>query len=100
MVLIIHWNEIESIQCCKMLLLGQGVFKREPIICKGQCNELQQRLSLTGTQNNYFSLLPKVMKWDNSAKDGAGTVTRDVITFVDDVRIVGHSKSNCHKVHR
>jgi hypothetical protein len=40
------------------------------------------------------------MKWDNSAKDGAGTVTRDVITFVDDVRIVGHSKSNCHKVHR
>ena len=40
------------------------------------------------------------MKWNDSAHDGAGAVSGDVITFVDDVRIVGHSKANCHAVHR
>jgi hypothetical protein len=57
------------------------------------------RLNLPGSQD-YDPLLPKVMKWDDSANEGNGAVAGDVITFVDDVRIVGHSKANCHKVHR
>ena len=57
------------------------------------------RLNLPGS-DAYDPLLPKVMKWKESANNGSGAVAGDVITFVDDVRIVGHSKGNCHAVHR
>lgn len=57
------------------------------------------RLNLPGS-SDYDPGLPKVMKWNDSALEGTGAVSGDVITFVDDVRIVGHSKSNCHAVHR
>ena len=44
---------------------------------------------------------PKVMKWNDLALDNRGTpVAGDVITFVDDGRITGFSKENCHEVHR
>ena len=48
----------------------------------------------------YNPELPKVMKWNEQALDGEGAVAGDVITFVDDGRITGHSKENCHNVHR
>ncbi len=62
------------------------------------------RMNLPG-QENYDPLLPKVMKWNDTASDNntgivTGAVAGDVITFVDDVCIIGHSKENCHGVHR
>jgi hypothetical protein len=36
------------------------------------------------------------MKWRSTL----GVVAGDVITFIDDVRITGYSKENCHEVHR
>ena len=48
----------------------------------------------------YDPLLPKVMKWNDLANEGKGAVSVDVVTFVDDVRISGHSKENCQGVHR
>ena len=48
----------------------------------------------------YDPLLPKVMKWNDLANEGRGAVSGDVVTFVDDVRISGFSKENCHEVHR
>jgi hypothetical protein len=38
----------------------------------------------------------KVMKW----VDDPGDIAGDVVTFIDDVRMTGHSKENCHQVHR
>jgi hypothetical protein len=43
---------------------------------------------------------PKVMKWNDLAFTDRGAVAGDVITFVDDGRITGFSKENCHEVHR
>ncbi len=53
------------------------------------------RLNLPG-MSQFDPMLPKVMKW----RTEAGVLAGDVITFVDDVRITGHSKENCHEVHR
>ncbi|KAI2495940.1 hypothetical protein MHU86_18550 [Fragilaria crotonensis] len=53
------------------------------------------RLNLPG-MSRYDPLKPKVMKWRSDLSVVAG----DVLTFVDDVRITGFSKENCHKVHR
>ena len=38
----------------------------------------------------------KVMKWVSDP----GVVAGDAVTFVDDVRLTGFSKENCHEVHR
>ena len=43
-----------------------------------------------------LNLPPKVMKW----RTKLGVVAGDVLTFVDDARITGYSKENCHEVHR
>ena len=49
----------------------------------------------------YNPLLQKVMKWNDLANDGKEAVSGDAVTFVDDdIRISGHSKENCHGVHR
>ncbi|KAI2503870.1 hypothetical protein MHU86_10595 [Fragilaria crotonensis] len=53
------------------------------------------RLNLPGMAQ-FDPMLPKVMKW----KSELGVVAGDVLTFVDDVRITGYSKENCHEVHR
>lgn len=53
------------------------------------------KLNLPGMEA-YDPKWPKVMKWNSKVSDIAG----DVITFVDDVRMTGHSKENCHWVHR
>ncbi|KAI2508113.1 hypothetical protein MHU86_6286 [Fragilaria crotonensis] len=53
------------------------------------------RLNLPG-MDDYDPQWPKVMKWVRDR----GVVAGDVITFVDDVRITGFSKENCHQVHR
>jgi hypothetical protein len=53
------------------------------------------RLNLPGMKT-YDTLQPKIVKWNSKSKSMAG----DVITFVDDVRIVGSSKEHCHLVHR
>lgn len=53
------------------------------------------RLNLPGTAD-YDPKWPKVMKWVDDPGDTAG----DVVTFIDDVRMTGHSKENCHQVHR
>ncbi|KAI2498994.1 hypothetical protein MHU86_15498 [Fragilaria crotonensis] len=52
------------------------------------------RLNLPG-MHSFDPLLPKVMKW----RTALGVVAGDVLTFVDDVRITGYSKENCHEVH-
>lgn len=49
---------------------------------------------------DYDPGLPTVMTWNNRAMDNKGRVAGDVITFVDDGRITGFSKENCHEVHR
>ena len=53
------------------------------------------RLNLPG-MDGYDPKWPKVMKWNSRLDNIAG----DVITFVDDVRMTGSSKENCHDVHR
>ena len=53
------------------------------------------RLNLPG-MNHFDPTLPKVMKW----RTELGVVAGDIVTFVDDVRITGYSKENCHEVHR
>ena len=53
------------------------------------------RLNLPGMVT-YDTLLPKVVKWNSKRATQGG----DVITFVDDVRIVGSSKEHCRSVHR
>ena len=53
------------------------------------------RLNLPGA-SDYDPKWPKVMKWVEDPGDLAG----DVVTFIDDVRVTGHSKENCHQVHR
>jgi hypothetical protein len=59
-------------------------------------------LNLPGMPN-YDPSYPKVMKWrdpnPNSKSNTAGHVAGDVVTFVDDVRITGYSKSNCWQVY-
>ena len=43
---------------------------------------------------------PKVMKWKDDPNAGSlGHVAGDIVTFVDDVRVTGYSKSNCWKVY-
>ena len=60
----------------------------------------QVRLNLPGLLG-YDPMLPKVMKWQIDEVDGSKVrVAGDVITIVEDVRIVGNSKENCHSVHR
>ncbi|KAI2511896.1 hypothetical protein MHU86_2412 [Fragilaria crotonensis] len=46
--------------------------------------------------DSYDTTKPKLMKWNSKA----GRMSGDIITFVDDVRIVGASKEHCHRVHR
>ena len=53
------------------------------------------RLNLPGMET-YDPEWPKVMK----GVSDPGVVAGDVVTFVDDVRITGYSKENCHMVHR
>ena len=52
-------------------------------------------LNLPG-RDGYDTLKPKCVRWNSVTSFNAG----DVITFVDDVRIVGSSKEHCHLVHR
>ncbi len=52
-------------------------------------------LNLPG-MDSYDTLKPKLVEWNSRTKQ----MTGDVITFVDDVRIVGTSKEHCHLVHR
>ena len=46
--------------------------------------------------DGYDTLKPKILKWNSKLQMNAG----DVITYVDDVRIVGSSKEHCRAVHR
>jgi hypothetical protein len=56
-------------------------------------------LNLPG-MTSYDPSYPKVMKWRDSNKESnMGLVAGDVVTFVDDVRITGYSKSNCWQVY-
>ena len=58
------------------------------------------RLNLPGMPE-YDPAFPKVMKWQDMDSDAAtGHIAGDVVTFIDDVRITGWSKENCHAVRR
>ena len=58
------------------------------------------RINLPGMPD-YDPAFPKIMKWREDALGaGVGEVAGDVVTFIDDVRITGHSKANCHAVRR
>ena len=57
------------------------------------------RLNLPGMEA-YDPKLPKVMKWRDDPKHiSGGHLAGDVVTFVDDVRVTGYSKSNCWDVY-
>ena len=47
------------------------------------------------SMESYDPTKPKLMKWNSALNAMAG----DVVTFVDDVRMTGSSKENCHEVH-
>ena len=58
------------------------------------------RLNLPGMPH-YDPAFPKVMKWrDGELNSEGGHIAGDVVTFIDDVRITGYSKENCHAVRR
>ena len=58
------------------------------------------RINLPGMAE-YDPAFPKVMKWrDGVSGSGNGEIAGDVVTFIDDVRITGYSKENCHAVRR
>ena len=42
----------------------------------------------------------KVIKWNDLVFKDRGAVAGNVVTFVDDGRLTGFSKENCHTVHR
>ena len=52
-------------------------------------------LNLPG-MNSYDPTKPKILKFNSSRR----TIAGDVVTFVDDVRIIGSSREDCHDVHR
>ena len=74
---------------------GEEFARGDPSLASNPMGYDCVRLNLPG-MNHFDPLLPKVMKW----RTELGEVAGDVITFVDDVRITGYSKENCHEVHR
>ena len=52
-------------------------------------------LNLPGMES-YDTLKPKLTKWNSKSMSMSG----DLVTFVDDVRLIGSSKERCHLVHR
>jgi hypothetical protein len=68
--------------------LGKEFARGDPIATNNPMGYNRIRFNLQGMEC-YDPFLPKVMKWSKA-------VAGDVITFVDDVRIVGYSKENCH----
>lgn len=79
--------------------LGEEFARGDPVAKDNPMGYTRIRFNLPGMES-YDPSLPKVMKWSEAAGNGRGEVAGDVITFVDDVRIVGYSKENCHQVHR
>ena len=72
---------------------GEEFARGDPAL---ECNPMGYdavRLNLPG-MDQYDPKMPKVMKW----RTRLGVVAGDVLTFVDDVRITGYSKENCHEV--
>jgi hypothetical protein len=58
------------------------------------------RINLPG-MSTYDPSFPKVMKWRIvDLETEAGEIAGDVVTFIDEVRITGFSKENCHAVRR
>ena len=74
---------------------GEEVARGDPSNIQNPMGYDSIRLNLPGMED-YEPEWPKVMKW--ASKPGA--VAGDAITFVDDVRMTGYSKENCHAVHR
>lgn len=81
---------------------GEEFARGNPSDCTNPLGYDCIRLNLPG-MSGYDPSLPKVMKWRNTDPDdleAGGSIAGDVVTFVDDVRITGFSKENCHAVHR
>ena len=74
---------------------GEEFARGDPAIAANPMGYDCIRLNLAG-MSHFDPMLPKVMKW----RSELGVVAGDVITSVDDVRITGYSKENCHEVHR
>ena len=74
---------------------GEEFARGDPLIPENPMGYDCIRLNLPG-MNHFDPTLPKVMKW----RTELGVVAGDIVTFVDDVRITGYSKENCHDVHR
>ena len=79
--------------------LGEEFVRGDPSLKSNPMRYDYIRLNLP-CMKDYNPELPKVMKWNSEALDGIGGVAGDVITFVDDGRLTGYSKENCHEVHR
>jgi hypothetical protein len=96
---VIYGHEIKPLQCRPILLHWGGIFARSPKV--GVESDAVHRICLNlPCVTDYDPGLPTVMTWNNRAMDNKGRVAGDVITFVDDGRITGFSKENCHEVHR
>ena len=78
---------------------GEDVVRGNPADPKNPMRFESVILNLPCTAN-YDPGAPKVMKWNDSAFQDRGAVAGDVVTFIDDGRLTGFSKENCHEVHR
>ena len=74
---------------------GEEVARGDPAGVNNPMGYDSIRLNLPG-MGDYDPQWPKVMKWVSNP----GVVAGDAVTFVDDVRLTGFSKENCHDVHR
>ncbi len=102
---IVRWNRLfmgmksSPYNAVRHYYLGEEFARGNPLDPTNPMGYSRIRLNLPG-RPDYDPTLPKVMKWSDFAVGGEGAIAGDVTTFVDDVRIVGHSKANCHSVHR
>ena len=101
----VRWNRLfmgmksSPYNAVRHYYLGEEFARGNPLDPSNPMGYSRIRLNLPG-RPDYDPILPKVMKWNDAAIGGKGAIAGDVTTFVDDVRIVGHSKENCRQVHR
>ena len=74
---------------------GEEFAKGDLHDCKNPFGYDVVHLNLPGMES-YDNRQPKVIRWNSRSRHQCG----DVITFVDDVRMVGSSKEHCHQVRR
>ena len=101
----VRWNRLfmgmrpSPYNAVRFYYWGEDVVRGNPADLKNPMRFDRVILNLPCTES-YDPGSPKVMKWNDSAFKDRGAVAGDVVTFVDDGRLTGFSKENCHAVHR